>query len=56
MFSIDTEIHVSSLLLSIAEGERNIEISRQVLSDTLNSMHIKYSSTSILKIKTVWTQ
>ena len=36
MLSIETEVRVASLLLSLAEGERNIEISRQVLSDNFD--------------------
>ena len=33
MVSIETEARVARLLLALAEGERNVEISRQVLSD-----------------------
>jgi AGCS family alanine or glycine:cation symporter len=33
MLSVETEARVAKLLLSLAEGERTVEISRQVLSD-----------------------
>ena len=33
MVSIETEARIAKILLTLAEGERNIEISRQVLSD-----------------------
>ena len=33
MLSVETEARVAKLLLSLAEGERSVEISRQVLSD-----------------------
>ncbi len=33
MLSIETEARVAKILLSLAEGERSIEVSRQVLSD-----------------------
>ena len=33
MVSIETEARVAKILLTLAEGERNIEISRQVLND-----------------------
>ena len=33
MVSIETEARIAKILLILAEGERNIEISRQVLSD-----------------------
>ena len=36
MLSIETEVRIASLLLTLAEGERNIEISRQVLSDNFD--------------------
>ena len=36
MISIETEARVARLLLSLAEGERTVEISRQVLSDNFD--------------------
>ena len=33
MVSIETEARVARLFLALAEGERSVEISRQVLSD-----------------------
>ena len=33
MLSVETEARVAKLLLSLAEGERTVEISHQVLSD-----------------------
>ena len=36
MISIETEARVAKLLLTLAQGERNVEISRQVLSDNFD--------------------
>ena len=33
MLSVETEARIAKILLALAEGERSIEISRQVLSD-----------------------
>jgi len=36
MLSIETEARVAKLFLSLAEGERSVEINRQVLADQLD--------------------
>ena len=36
MLSIETEARVAKLFLSLAEGERAVEINRQVLADQLD--------------------
>ena len=36
MLSIETEARVAKILLTLAEGERSIEVSRQVLSDNFD--------------------
>ena len=36
MLSVETEARVAKLFLSLAEGERSVEINRQVLADQLD--------------------